>query len=156
MTVFTEEQSTQFLELLGLPADTTDVAAIFAVVEDLIKQASENEGSKPSDIAAAAKRAGLEVTDPDSFTRLQAEAAEGRQIKAAAAAAKIEASVADAISKGKITPARKKHWVTLITADPGMEQVLASVPNETAMPMSELGHSHDDAGDITEPADWFR
>ena len=126
------------------------------MVEDLAKQAAEDDGGKPSDVAAAAARAGLAVTDSDSYARLQAEAAEGQQIKAAAAAAKIEASVRDAVAKGKITPARRKHWVTLISADQGMEQVLASVPAETAVPMSEVGHSHDDPNDVTEPAEWFR
>lgn len=91
MTItFDEDQSIALLELLGLPADAdpTDIAAILAVIEDLAKQAAEGEGGKPSDIAAAAKRVGLAVTDPDSYARLQAEATEGRQIKAAAAAAK--------------------------------------------------------------------
>ena len=41
----------------------------------------------------------------------------------------------------------------LAAADPGMLEVLASVPDETAVPMTELGHS-------IEPADaggseWF-
>lgn len=67
---------------------------------------------------------------------------------AAAAQQRIEASVEDAVRKGKITPARRKHWVTLITADPGMAEVLASVPNETAAPMTEAGHSmNPDPGD---------
>ncbi|WP_369815635.1 hypothetical protein [Mycobacterium sp. 852002-40037_SCH5390672] len=59
------------------------------------------------------------------------------------------------MSKGKITAARKKHWQMLIEADPGMAEVLASVPNETAVPMTELGHSLEpvDAG-ADKPA-WF-
>ena len=31
--------------------------------------------------------------------------------------------------------------MTLIQADPGMTQVLASVLNETTVPLTELGHS---------------
>jgi hypothetical protein len=42
--------------------------------------------------------------------------------------------------------------VTLIKARPGMAEVLASVPNETAVPMTEIGHSVDPAAD--KPA-WF-
>ncbi len=122
----------------------------------LAKQAAEADGGKPSDIAAAAKRAGFEVTDSDTYTRLVAEATEGRRLKAAAAKAKVEASVDDAISKGKITPARKKHWVILISADPGMGEVLASVPNETAVPLSEVGHGQTGGDDLVESAEWFR
>lgn len=43
--------------------------------------------------------------------------------------------------------------MTLIQADPDMAEVLASVPNETAIPLSELGHSLEPA-DSAE-AGWF-
>ena len=72
-----------------------------------------------------------------------------------AARAKVEAAVDDAVNKGKITPARRKHWVSLIEADPGMADVLATVASETAVPMSELGHSADHTSDLAEPAGWF-
>jgi len=79
-----------------------------------------------------------------------------RKIAAAAARTKVEAAVDDAVNKGKITPARRKHWVSLIEADPGMADVLAAVPNETAVPMTEVGHSAD-AGtdDLAEAGRWF-
>jgi hypothetical protein len=48
-----------------------------------------------------------------------------------------------AINRGAITPGRRKHWLALLEADPGMEQVLASVPAETAIPMTERGHGVD-------------
>lgn len=158
-TTFTDEQSAKLLELLGLPADTdtADVDAILAVVEDLAKQANEAAAAKPSDVAAAAKRIGLEAIDADSIAALRADAAEGRQLKVAAAKEKIETTVAAAISKGKITPARRTHWVNLITADPGMADVLASVPDETAAPMTEIGHGQTgDDNYTTEAATWFR
>lgn len=83
-------------------------------------------------------------------------AAEGRKIAAAAAKAKVEAAVSDAVDKGRITPARRKHWVTLIEADPGMADVLAAVPNETAVPLSEIGHGTDATReDVAERATWF-
>jgi hypothetical protein len=40
---------------------------------------------------------------------------------------KVEAAADDAITKGKITPGRRTHSVTLITADPEMEKTLASI-----------------------------
>jgi len=47
--------------LLGLPPDTTDVNPILATVEDLAAQVSDPGLSKPSTVAAAAKKAGLDV-----------------------------------------------------------------------------------------------
>lgn len=37
-----------------------------------------------------------------------------------------------------------KHWLALLEADPGMEQVLASTPAETAVPLTERGHATGD------------
>ena len=157
---FTDDQTSQLFELLGLPADTdpADADAILAVIDDLAKQAAntgDSKDTKPSAVAAAAKRIGMEVIDSDSLAALRTEAAEGRQVKAAAAKAKIDGQVNDAIRAGKITPARRDHWVTLISADPGMADVLASVPDETAVPRTEIGHSADTA-DLTDAATWFR
>lgn len=158
MTItFTDEQTTRLLELIGAPADTSDVEAILAVIDDLAKQAVEaGDDAKPSEVAAAAKRLGLEAIDADTLTALRNDAAEGRQIKAAAAKAKIEGQVDDAIQHGKITVGRRKHWVDLIAADPGMADVLASVPNETAVPLSEIGHGQGADGEPIEEAAWFR
>jgi hypothetical protein len=111
---------------------------------------------QPSSVAAAAKRHGMEVMDTETDDALRHDAAEGRKIAAAAARAKTEATVDDAINKGKITAARRKHWVTLIEADPGMADVLAAVPNETAVPLTEVGHGMDGAhDDLAERGAWF-
>ena len=109
---------------------------------------------QPSSVAAAAKRHGMEVIDTLTADALRAEAATGRQIAAAAAKAKVETAVDDAVNKGKITPARRKHWVSVIEADPEMAQVLAKYPNELAVPMSELGDAADN-GDLATAAEWF-
>jgi hypothetical protein len=57
-------------------------------------------------------------------------------------------------AKGKIAPSRCKHWVTLCTHDAGMLEVLAAVPDETAVPMTELGYSTDVDENAGKPA-WF-
>lgn len=110
--------------------------------------------AKPSTVAAAAAKAGLEVLDTATVAALRHDAAQGRQLATAAAHAKVEASVDDAIAKGKITAPRRKHWVTLIEADPAMADVLAAIPNETAVPITEIGHSADDIATADKPA-WF-
>ena len=128
---------------------------IIDIVADLAAQAARMNIEKPSTIAAAAKKAGLEVIDIATADVLRADAAEGRRVAAAAAKAKVEAAVDDAVTNDKIAPARRKHWVSLIEADPGMGDVLAAVPSETAVPMSEVGHSADDTRDQARTAEWF-
>ena len=152
---FTDEQTTRLFELLGLPADTdpTDVDAILAVIENLADAEADTDTSKPSAVAAAAKRLGLEAVDSDTLTSLRADAAEGRRLAAAAAKAEVETTVDDAIRKGKIAASRRGHWVNLISADPGMADVLAAVPDETAVPLTEIGHATEP--NLDEPAAWF-
>lgn len=135
---FDDNQAAELLETLGLPTDTTDIAVAIATAKDAITSGATLQ---PSAIVAAAKAAGLEAMDIATADALRAEAAEGRQIKATVARQRIEDTVTNAITKGKITPARKDHWVNLITADPGMAEVLNNVPDETAVPMNEIGHS---------------
>ncbi|VEG55642.1 Mu-like prophage I protein [Mycolicibacterium aurum] len=150
---FTPEQIAALLGALGLPDDTADPQLVVDTALDLAAQLGDP--AKASTIAASAKRAGLEVLDNDTAAALRRDAAEGRTIKAAAAKAKVEASVDAAVSRGAITAARKKFWVSLIEADPDMAEVLAKTPDELAVPLSEVGHSADNTGDLAEPAPWF-
>jgi hypothetical protein len=152
---FDDDQAAALLTALGLPFDTTDVDTIHATVTDAVGDQPPGD-PMPSAVAAAAKRIGFEVIEADSLESLRREATEGRQIKAAAALKAVEDTVGDAIGKGKITASRRKHWVSLIQADPGMAEVLASVPNETAVPLTEIGHSAGSEGELIETAEWFR
>lgn len=132
----------------GVPSSDANTSPLSRHWSPAVSRSPGLDADKPSTVAAAAKKAGLEVIDTATAEALRHDAAEGRKMAAAAAQQRIEASVEDAVRKGKITPARRKHWVTLITADPGMAEVLASVPNETAAPMTEAGHSmNPDPGD---------
>lgn len=153
---FNDEQAAKLLDALGLDADVTDAETVLAAAEDLAAREAGINAEKPSTVAAAARKAGLEVVDAPTLASLRHDAAEGRKLAAAAARQKIETTVDDAVGKGKITAARKKHWITLIEADPGMAEVLAAVPAETAVPMTELGHSVEpvDADTRDEPV-WF-
>lgn len=47
---------------------------------------------------------------------------------------------------------RRKHWVTLIEADHDMAAVLAAVPIEPAVPLTEVGHANEPR---TEHGAWF-
>jgi hypothetical protein len=153
---FDDDQAAAVLGALGLDAGTADVELVTATIRDAAT-ASIAEGAAPSAVAAAARRHGLEAIDTDTLAALRRDATEGRQVKAAAARKAVEDAVEDAIAKGKITLARRKHWVELITADPGMGEVLASVPNETAVPLTAIGHGIDSEGPAGSAAagEWF-
>jgi hypothetical protein len=152
---FDDDQAGALLQSLGLPNDTNDLDLALQTAADLASQVADTDMAKPSTVAAAARRSGMEVLDKDTAAALRRDAQEGRRIAAAAARAQVEATVDDAVNNGKITAARRTHWVQLIEADPGMANVLASVPNETAVPMSEVGH----AAQMDRPSDndsaWF-
>ncbi len=137
---FDDAQAAELLNTLGLPADTTDIPLALATAKDAVAAAPTN--LQPSAIAAAAKSAGFEVLDADTATALRADAEEGRRIRDAVARQRIEDTVTNAVSKGKIGPARREHWVNLITADPAMAEVLNAVPDNT-MPVTEIGHGVD-------------
>lgn len=149
-------QEADLLKRLGLPEvapGESDVELVVDTINDLAHQAEALDPAKPSTVAAAAARNGMEVLDRDTAAALRRDAAEGRKIAAAAAREHVEATVGDAINKGKIMASRRNHWVTLIEADPGMADVLARTPNETAVPMTEIGHAADD--NLAQPAGWF-
>jgi hypothetical protein len=154
---FTDDQAAALLDMLGLPTDTTDVDTVLATIQDCATdEQSEGDTAKPSAVAAAAKRVGLDVIDTATLESLRREATAGRQLKAAVERQEVETKVDDAIRKGKIAASRRKHWVSLIGADPGMAEVLAAVPNETAVPMAEIGHGVATDEGLAETSEWFR
>jgi DNA polymerase III delta prime subunit len=138
---FDDDQAGALLQALGLPNDTNDLELAVQTATDLASQVADTDMSKTSTVAAAARRNGGEYVDNDTIAALRRDANEGRRIAAAAARAKVETAVEDAVNNGKITAARRKHWETLLENDPAMADVLAAVPNETAVPLHEVGHS---------------
>jgi hypothetical protein len=152
---FDDTQAAALLEALGLPADSTDVDLVVQTAQDLAAQVEALDPAKPASVAAAAARNGCEVLDKDTADALRRDAQAGRQIAAAAAKARIETAVDKAVDRGAITVARKRHWIALLEADPAMEQVLAAVPDELAVSLSEVGHSADNTGDLAEASPWF-
>jgi hypothetical protein len=82
--------------------------------------------------------------DPEKVAKLQSDAALGALARAEQIAAAHAKVVDDAIGKGKITPVRRDHFLALMTADEqGTTELLAGIPPETAVPMTEIGHSLD-------------
>ncbi|WP_024448082.1 hypothetical protein [Mycolicibacterium iranicum] len=154
-----DTQEADLLKLLGLPEAApgeSDVELVIDTITDLAAQVEALDPDKPSTVAAAAARSGMEVLDKETAAALRRDAAEGRRVAAAAAKEKVETAVDDAIGKGKVLASRRKHWVTLIEADPEMADVLARIPDETAVPLTAIGHAASaDSADVSEPAPWF-
>ena len=135
------------LNQLGLPEDTTDTELIAETIKDALTPAPAIAGDAASSaVAAAAKRHGLELLDADTKASLERDSAELRRVKAAAKQADIKAKVDTAIDRGAIAASREKHWISLLDADPGMADVLAKIPDQTAVPLSELGHASAENG----------
>ena len=154
---FDDTQAAVLLASLGLPENTDDLALVIDTVKDVTRDPMlpvPNDATA-SQVAAAAKKHGLELLDADTLAALQRDAQEGRRAVAAAAKAKVEAAVDDAVNRGKITAARKRHWVELITHDSAMAEVLAGIADETAVPLSEVGHSSDTSRYNVEAGQWF-
>ena len=154
---FNDEQEAALLKLLGLPEAApgdTDAGLTLDTITDLAHQVEGMDATKPSTVAAAAKRHGMEVIDTTTLTALRTDAQEGRRVAAAARKADIEAKVEAAVNRGALTPGRRKAWVDLITADPALADVLAKVPDEAVVPLSEVGHATDTT-DLAQPAGWF-
>lgn len=152
---FDDAQQATLFDLLGIPPDTElEVDALLEVLDDALDP-DNDEDPQPSKVAAIANRLGLDVVDTDSLAALRRDAEQGRRLTAQLARTKVENLVDDAIRRGKITVARRKHWVDLVGADPAMADVLNNIEDETAVPLTEVGHSIDPDEDTTATT-WFR
>jgi ATP-dependent protease ClpP protease subunit len=155
--------SEKVAERLGLPVDATE-DDVLAKLDELDESADDDtdtdagaadsggdhagaaggDSGKVGELAAAAASAGLVLMDPEKVAKLQSDAALGALARAEQIAAAHAKVVDDAIGKGKITPVRRDHFLTLMAADEqGTTELLAGIPPETAVPMTEIGHSLD-------------
>ncbi|MFC7450543.1 phage protease [Rhodococcus daqingensis] len=139
---FTDEQITALREALGL-AEDADAAAIVTAVEELATApAAASEGT-----AAAASRLpdGVVVIERDVLASLETRASRGDAAAARQERDDLERIVDTALSQGKITPARRDHWLTLMSADrEGTTALLEGLPAELAVPLAEVGHGQGD------------
>ena len=132
-------------ERLGIDADADDETALQALDEALEERSTDTTPeAEPSvdQLNTVAAKHGLRVVDSTKWDELAAKAAAGQQARDEQVA-KDHASVVDAaIGKGRITAARRDHFIALMKADSdGTTKLLDGLPDETAVPLSELGHS---------------
>ncbi|GAC71021.1 ATP-dependent Clp protease proteolytic subunit [Gordonia soli NBRC 108243] len=137
-------------ERLGIDADADDETTLKALEEALAERADDvtpdggNGDTEPSvgDLNTAAAKHGLRLVDSAKWDEVTAQAAAGKDARDRQVAGEQAKVVDSAISKGKITSARRDHFLALMKADTeGTTKLLADLPDETAVPLSELGHS---------------
>ncbi|GJJ23727.1 head maturation protease, ClpP-related [Mycolicibacterium mageritense] len=148
--------SKKVAERLGLGEDATEDEVLAKLAEldaDDGDDAGDGTGGgtddtvdagKVAELQTAAAKLGLTIIDPGTYAEMQNNAALGAKAHAQMETQRITAIVEAAIDTGKIPPARKDHFVTLMRADEtGTTALLASIPPGTAVPMNELGHALD-------------
>lgn len=149
----TNEQLAALRTALGL-ADDADIDAIIAAVQALVDSESDDQANASTVAAAAA--ASVVSVDREAFASLQRDAALGRAAAERQQREDRERCVDAAIDKGKIPPARREHWLSLMAADEaGTRQTLDSIPAETVVSLSEAGHNVAPEGATTDNLGWF-
>lgn len=141
---------TRLTEALGMAADANPETVVVAVEELTIAPGSENAVAAAA-VLASAGRGALE--------QLRADAEQGRVLAAAMHKRDIGDKVSAAVQRGAITPADKPHWLAVLEVDPSKADVLASLPNEFAVNLTEKGYGvndDDNHDDLIEAAPWFR
>lgn len=148
-TTLTADLWARLTEALGMAADANPETVVVAVEELTIAPGSENAVAAAAVLASAGRSA---------LDQLRADAEQGRVLAAAARKRDITDKVEIAFRRGAITVPDKKHWTALIEADPTKADVLASLPNEFAVNLSEKGYGMGNEGedDIVDAAPWFR
>ncbi|QMU19012.1 phage protease [Gordonia rubripertincta] len=151
----TNEQLAALRTALGL-ADDVDIDGIIAAAEETAKKANEettdtSAGTPDGQQAAASAGAGLPdgvvAIDAGRLATLEQNSARFAEHLENERKASMEQRLNSAISEGRITPAHKETWRKSFDQNPeSAAELLASMAPNSAVPVSELGHS-------TEPAD---
>jgi hypothetical protein len=145
---------------LGLPADADDSTVLEALNERL---PAEQPTTDPAPVAPPAAPApvpqtdGTVTVDAATWSQLQASAQRGEEARARQEQDDRVALVSAAVADGRIPPARRDHWLSLLAADPGAATTLAGLA-KGVLPVSEIGHGGNPAASATGSTDdlgWF-
>ena len=118
---------------LGITDAEIDHDALLTALDEALAERAE-----PA--ASAELPEGIVPIDRATLEALQSDAAAGREARDAQIRAQREALVTAAVTDGRIPPARRDAWLSMLAADPGAAEVLAAMPAGT-VPLAEIGHS---------------
>ncbi|MGY4101607.1 hypothetical protein ACW2Q0_18930 [Nocardia sp. R16R-3T] len=109
-------------------------------VDELLAALAGRLEASAGDVKAGRGR-GIWMSHAD-HQALKIEAEKGRQAIEAAAKSDRERVIGDAVRSGKIAAASRSEWTRLMEADAGAtKRLLASLPDQGAVPLSEIGHA---------------
>jgi len=118
---------------LGVAADADETTALAALDEALEERGETTQGALPDGVVAV---------DQATLDQMRTDAELGRAAHARQAREDRERLVAAAVADGRIPPARREAWITMLAADPGAAEQLAGLARGT-VPVAARGHDHD-------------
>ncbi|MDI3331416.1 MAG: ATP-dependent Clp protease proteolytic subunit [Micrococcus sp.] len=122
-------------ERLGIKADAQiDEDGLLGALDEALDERAEapTQNGEPAP--------GTVTLDEETYQSLRADADAGRQARDQQIGAERQATVQAAIDSGRIPPARREHWVNLLAADPGAEEVLNGLQPGT-VPLAPAGYT---------------
>lgn len=139
------EKLTQGLrERLGINADAKlDEDGLLAALDEAL---AEQADPTPGQTATAPE--GTVLVDKEQYATLQADAKAGREARDEQLADARRATVALAVSEGRIPPSRREYWENQLAHDPGAKDVLESFP-KGSIPLESTGFT----GGVDESSD---
>ncbi len=140
------------LQKLGLDADA-DESAIEAAIAALPDGEGGTAPAEPTieQAAAVAAKHGQKILDEAAYNNLVTQARDGAAARAQQIQDDIDATIRDAITTGRITPANEATWRESLAKDrEGTKTLLQTLPANTALPVAPIGYGNDNesaAGD---------
>lgn len=147
VATITDEQLTRLRNMAGVADDADLDTALDGVEEALEEQAETQPGGAPT---PATLPEGTVAVDAETLAQLRADATAGREARTQQETDRRNTLVDEAIRDGRIAPARRNAWVAQLAADPGAEQVLASL-EKGLVPLEPVGYTGGTAG--SDPTD---
>lgn len=144
---------------LGLAADASDEDVLNALDQQLPPAETGTPPAPPVEPAPAPAPppadTGTVVVDAAQFAALQQAAAQGTQAFQRQQAEDRQRLVDAAVRDGRIPPARRDAWLTMLQSDPGSATTLASLA-PGLVPVAETGHgANPQDGDVDDNDLWF-
>lgn len=95
--------------------------------EETVLAAFDQRIAAPAPTPTAALPEGVVAVEATQLEQMRADAKAGREARDAQIAAARAATVDAAVADGRISPARRDHWVAALAADPGSAEILAGL-----------------------------